>query len=260
MSERLGEDHQIFSEQITLSSVSSGLTHGYSMEDCDQISFICGMGTALADSTTIKATLVVRQSGDLSLSTSTTVGGATAVLGPSTAEQINNARSVLITFGTAATGAQTVTLNGHTLTYSTSTAAWSTVATALTFGSTQGSTVAEGLELSANSFSSVVNNSTLNFWVTASTPSTASVRLTAKDTASTGITILGISAAYGITSERSHSQIDIRAADLNSTSKFVGLAISNGSTVVNQIGVTVIKSGLRHSPPYQAGQAYKKST
>ena len=260
MTIRLGEDHSIFHEQITVSSASSGLTLGYSMENCDQISFICGLGTAAAAATAITPTFTVRQGGDLALSTSTTVGGATAVCGPTTVEQVNNARSVLITFGTAATGAQTVTLNGHVLTYTTSTASFgSTIATALFFGSTVGSTAAEGQELAGNSFSSVVNNSTLIYWMTAATISTAVVRLTAKDTASTGITVLGVVAAYSPTIEKAHSQIDILASDLNSTSKYVALGISTATTSVT-CGITVIKSGLRYSPPYQSAQAYKKST
>ena len=93
----------------------------------------------------------------------------------------------------------------------------------------------------------------------ATTASTSAVRLTAKDTASTGITIGVGSIAHTVTSEKSHSIIEIRAADLNSTSKYVGLGISTATTSV-ACGITVIKSGLRNSPPYQAAQAYKKST
>lgn len=261
MSERLGETRQIFHEQISISSAATGLTNAYSFEDCDQITFVCGLGTASAAVTGLAPTFTVRQSGDLSLSTSTTVGGATAVCGPTTANQVTNARSILITFGTAATGAQTVTLNGYTMTYTTATASFgSTIATALFFGSTVGSTAAEGQELAGNSFSSVVNNSTLSYWMTASTPSTATVRLVPKDTASTGITAAStVFTAYGITSEKSHSVIDVRAADLNSTSKYVGIHISTVATAVT-CGVTVIKSGLRHAPPYLSAQAYKKST
>jgi len=254
---RLGEDAQIFHEQISISSAATGMTLGYSMEDCESISFICGLGTVAAAAAT-SPTFTVRQSGDIGLSTSTTVGGATAIAGISTADQITNARSVLITLGTAATGAQTLVLNGYTLTFST--VGGATVATAMTFGSTEGSTVASGLANAGNSLSSVVNNSTLSYWMTASTPSTASVRLVAKDTASTGISaVTTASGAYALTLEKAHSQIDVLASDLNSTSKYVGVHISTVATAVT-CGVTVIKHGLRYSPPYQSAQAYKKST
>src|SRR3990172_7723597 len=113
---RLGEDAQIFHEQISISSAATGMTLGYSMEDCSKISFICGLGTVAAAATAISPTFTVRQSGDVGLSTSTTVGGATAICGPTTANQITNARSILITFGTAATGAEVLTINGKSLT------------------------------------------------------------------------------------------------------------------------------------------------
>ena len=255
---RLGENAQIFHEQISISSAATGMTLGYSMEDCEKISFVCGLGTVAAAATAISPTFTVRQSADSGLSTSAAVTGATAICGPTTANQISNARSVLITLGTAATGAQTLTLNGYTMTFSTVGSA--TVATAMTFGSTEGSTVAEGLTNASNSLSSVINNSTLSFWMTAATISTAAVRLTAKDTASTGISAATTAAAaYAVTSEKSHSQIDVLASDLNSTSKYVGVHISTVATAVT-CGITIIKHGLRHSPPYQSAQAYKKST
>lgn len=253
---RLGEKTQIFHEQISISSAATGVSLGYSMENCDKITFVCGLGTVSADAATNPLFTAV-QSADIGLSTNAAIAGATALAGISTANQVTNARSVLITLGTAATGAQTLVLNGKTLTFSTAGSA--TVATAMTFGSTQGSTVAEGLTNASNSLSSVINNSTLSYWMTASTPSTASVRIVAKDTASTGISaVTTASGAYSLTQEKAHSVIEILAADLDSTSKYVGITISTVATAVT-CGVTVIKSGLRYDP-YQSAQAYKKST
>ena len=253
---RLGENAQIFHEQISISSAATGMTLGYSMEDCSEISFICGLGTVAAAATAISPTFTVRQSADVGLSTSTTVGGATAICGPTTANQISNSRSVLITLSSASTDTNTLVINGYTLTQTTVGSA--TLATALTFGATAGSTDAAGLNSMGNSLSSVINNSTLSYWMTASTPSTATVRLVAKDTASTGISIAS-TGGHLITSEKSHSQIDVRAEDLNSTSKYVGLHISTVTTAAT-VGITVIKHGLRNKPPYQSAQAYKKST
>lgn len=257
MTHRTGEVTQIFTELFTLTSAAGATSMGYSMENCDKITFVCGLGTAMAGATAITPTFTAIQSYDIGLSTNAAISGATAVVGPTTASQLRNARRVLITFGTAATGAQVLTINGKTLTFSTVGSA--TVSTAMTFGSTEGSTVADGLQKAANSLSSVINNSTLGYFMTASTPTTATVRLTAKDTASTGIDILTpATAAYDLTSEQAHSMIEILAEDLNSTSRYVGVSISTVATSV-PVAVTVIKSGLRFGP-YQSAQAYKKST
>lgn len=260
--ERLGEKTQSFVELITVSSGTSGLTQGYSMEDCNQISFICGVGTVAGAATAITPLFTVKQSADAALSTNAVVAGATAICGPTTVNQLVNTRQATITISSAATDGETVvfTQGGVTYTLTASTAGASTIATALTFGSSLGATVAEGLPGRLNSLSSVINASTLGYFMTAATISTVALRLTAKDTASTGITV-GTSAAsvYSLISEKSHSQIDILEEDLDSTSKYVGVGISTATTAV-AVSITIIKSGLRNSPAYQSAQAYKKST
>ena len=254
---RLNENSLVFHEQIAISSAASGLTHGYSMEDCDKITFICGLGTAAAAAAAGPVFSAV-QSADVGLSTNAAIAGATALCGPSTANQVTNARQVLISVTTAATGGETLTLNGFTLTGATQSTLVSTVTTALTFGSSL-ATSAGGLEAIMNTLSSVINNSTLSFFVTASTPSTLAVRLTAKDTASTGITLVSTGGVYTITSEKAHSVVEILAGDLNSTSKYVGISIATVATAA-VVGVTVIKQGLRHAKVYESAQNYKKST
>jgi len=224
------------------------------MEDCSKITFICGLGT-VSGSTAGAVLMSARQSGDAGLSTAAAISGATAVVGFSTALQITNVRSVLLTMASASTDAQTLTLNGYTLTQSTVGSA--TVATAMTFGATAGSTSAAGLADISNSLASVINNSTLSYFMTASTPSTATVRIVAKDTASTGLTVG--SSVHVPTVEKAHAIVEILAEDLNSTSKYVGVTLSTALTATAPC-VTVIKSGLRSSPPYQAAQAHKKST
>ena len=257
MTQRTGEGTQIFTEMFTLTSAAGATSMAYSMENCDKITFVCGLGTAAAEATAITPVFTAVQSADNLLSTNAAITGATAVVGPTTANQLSNARSVLITLGTAATGAQTLVINGKTLTFST--AGGATVATAMTFGSTEGSTVAEGLTKASSSLAAVINASTLSYFMTASTPSTASVRLHAKDTASTGIAAATTAAAaYSLTSEKAHSLIEILAEDLNSTSKYVGISISTVATSV-PVTITVIKSGLRYGP-YQSAQVHTKST
>ena len=252
---RLGENSQIFSEVMTVTSAAGATSLGYSMEDCDKITFVCGLGT-IAASTAGAPVMTARQSADAGLSTSTTIGGATAAVGISTANQLTNVRSALITISSASTDGNTLVLNGYTLTQSTVGSA--TIATAMTFGATAGTTDAAGLASISNSLSSVINNSTLSYFMTASTPSTATVRLTAKDTASTGITLVS-TGVHTVTLEKAHSIVEILAQDLNSTSKYVGVALSTAMTSA-AVSVTVIKQGLRNSPPYQSAQAHKKST
>lgn len=258
MSERLGEVSQFFSELINVSSAASGLTNAYSMEDCDKITFICALGTVAAAATAISPVFTAVQSADLGLSTNAAITGCTAICGPTTANQVSDSRSVLVTFTTASTGAQTVTVNGSVFTFST--LGTSTVSTALTFGSTEGSTVAEGLRKASSSLAAAINNSTVGFFALASTASTAAVRITAKDTASTGLAVATTDAgAYAVTSEKMHSVIEIKAEDLNSTSKYVGISISTAATSVPTC-VTVIKHGLRNSRPYRSAQVHRIST
>ncbi|MCG8430861.1 MAG: hypothetical protein MJA29_06795 [Candidatus Omnitrophica bacterium] len=257
MTERLGEKTQIFHEQISISSAATGLTNGYSMHDCTKISFICGVGSMAAAATAITPTFTVRQSADSLLSTSAAVSGATAICGPTTANAITNSRSLTITITTSATDTETLTINGKTV--SAGTTGGSTVSTNIAFGSSVGATASGGLDGRVNSLSSVINASTLSYFMTAATISTAAIRLTPKDTASTGVSVQSTGTAYTVTSEKSHSQIDVLAEDLNSTSQYVGLHISTVATSVT-CGITVIKEGLRNRPGYQSAQAYKKST
>lgn len=255
MTKRTGEGTQIFTEMFTLTSAAGATSMAYSMDNCDKITFVCGLGTAAAAAIAISPTFTAIQSADISLSTNAAITGATAIVGPTTANQLSNARRVLITLSSASTDTHTLVINGKTLTQTTVGSA--TVATAMTFGATAGATDAAGLASMSNSLSSVINNSTLGYFMTASTPTTASVRLVAKDTASTGISIAS-TGGHLITSEQAHSMIEILAEDLNSTSKYVGISISTSATSV-PVTVTVIKSGLRYGP-YQSAQNYKKST
>lgn len=257
MSARLGEENKINCEVVSITSAASALSDAYSFDDCERITFIVGAGTVAGAATAITPTLQVRQSGDIGLSTSTTIGGATARLGPTTANQFSGIKTALITITTAATGAETIILNGHTLTLNAGTN--STVTTALTFGSTLGATAAEGLETRMNGLSSVINNSTLSRWFTATTVSTAAVRITTNDTAATSLNAVTTGTIFTLTAERLQSIIEVKAEDLNSTSKYVGIGITTAATAVTY-GVTVIKSGLRTMPPVHPAQVHKKST
>lgn len=256
MSGRIPEDMEVFNEVVQVSSGTSALTSGYSMHDCEQITFVVGMGTALAAATAITPTITVRQSGDSLLSTNTTLGVLSTTLGPTTAERLTNVKQALITMTTAATGAQTITVNDTVWTFSTS-----TVAADLRFGSTSGSTNAEGLEEAMASLASGINASTEASLqgLTAATISTANVRIRANNTASTDVSLTGVAGAYGLTSEKAQVIISIKAEDLDSTSKYVGIGISTAATAVN-MGVCVIKKGTRYKEPFQVTGSNLKST
>lgn len=253
---RFGEHFYVSNEILTISSAAGANSLAYSCDDCDQISFIVGCGTYAA-STALTATLNVQQAENRPFTTNTTVPSATGTLmTPSTANTIENARSILLTMSSAATLAETLTLNGYTLTYST---VPSTVATALAFGSTLGSTVAGGIDGTILSLSSVINNSTLSKWLRASSVSTAILRITVNDTASTDVNIASTGTNFAAVGERSQSIIDIKSEDLNSSSKYVRLAISSAATAV-QVGITVVKVGMKNKPPVQVGQYVKTPT
>ncbi|MCP3680258.1 MAG: hypothetical protein GY782_08435 [Gammaproteobacteria bacterium] len=258
MSMRIQEGNKVFNEVVTISSAAGATSLPYSMSDCDEITFVVGIGTAACAATAITPTLNVIQSGDIGLSTNTTVAGATGTIGPTTANEITNAKSVLITISSAATDGETVTINGTTWTASTagvSTAA----ATALTFGSSVGATAAGGLDGRVNSLASAINAYNLLSGLTAATVSTVALRVTADDTASTDVNIQTTGTIYALTAEKMQSIISVKAGDIASTSKYVALQISSATTTV-QAAIGVIKSGVRHKPPFQVAQTNVKST
>jgi hypothetical protein len=256
MSNRVGEEYKLSNEVISISSATTGLSCGYSMDDCNEVTFVVGMGTALSAATAITPTITVRQSGDSLLSTNATIGGLTATLGPTTAEVLNNVKKALITMTTAATGAQTVTVNGVVWTFSTA-----PETTSLTFGSAAGSTNAEGLEQSMNTLSSGINASTVAALqgLTATTGSTANVSIRVNDTASTSLSLTGVAGAYGLTSEKSQVIFSVLESDLNSTSKFVGIQIGTAVTAVT-LAVCAIQKGMRYKEPFQVAGSNLKST
>ena len=255
MSKRVSEEYQLLNETFTISSATTWLTEGVSLHDGEQVTFLVGMGTAAAASTAITPTITARQSGDRALSTSTTISGISTLLGPTTAEALSNVKQARITMTTAATGAQTVQVNGTTWTFSTAPAA-----TAFTFGSSVGSSNAEGLETAMNSLSSVINASTAAALqgLTASTNTTAAVVFVANNTASTDVNLTGVAGAYGVTSEKAQLMISVKAEDLNSTSQYVGIGVSSATTSV-PMSVTIIKKGTRYKPPFQIGAEIKST-
>jgi len=259
MSHRPAERQKIFNEVMTITSAAGATSLRYYAGDCYKITFVAGMGTAAA-STVTAPTWSVRQAVDEAAATSTTIGSATGSFGPSTAFQVEGQRSALVTMTTASTLAETLIVtvggNAYTMTYST---VPSTVATALSWGSSLGSTAAGGMAPMTNSLSSVINNSTLGHWLTATTISTAVVRLTVNDSAiSTGFSLLSTGANVLPSQEKAQSIIEVLSEDLNATSQYVYAVVTTADTSV-QFAVTVIKEGVRYQPPTQVGQHIKST-
>ena len=53
MAERLSEKYEMFNEVFSITSATTSQTGGYSMHDCEQITFVCGMGTQAGAATAI---------------------------------------------------------------------------------------------------------------------------------------------------------------------------------------------------------------
>jgi hypothetical protein len=261
MSHRPAEWQKIFNEVVTITSAAGATSLRYDMGEAYKITFAVGGGTAAA-STALAPTISVRQAVDEPAATSTTIASATGTLfNPATANQVQRAKSALITMTTAATLAETIVINAnntsYTLTYST---APSTVATALTFGSTIGATAAGGLDGTVNSLSSIINASTLGAFITAATISTLAIRLTIDDTAinTSGVNILTTGANFAPSYEKYQSIIEVLSEDMNATSKYAYCVISSAATTV-QCAITVIKEGMRYMEPSQVGQHVKST-
>lgn len=233
---RFPQENRIDSIISTISSATSA-PYWVSMENADEVSFIVSMGTAVGG---LQSALSVLQSANTT-GAGAAITGATAVIGSTASTVISNAKRVLITISSASTDNDLVQLNGTTYTQSTS-----NVATSLQFGSTQGTTSAAGLDDIANALSSRINTQQ-GAKFTATTASTASVRISLDDTASTGVINLNISANHIPSYEMAQAVISVKAEDLNSTSKYVALQLGTVATAV-RANVTIIRSNYRYSP------------
>lgn len=255
---RIGEKTKIYSEVLTVTSAVGATSMTYSMSDCSQIAFIVGIST-LVGATATSPTLTVVQSADKLLSTSAAVASCTGTLGIATAEQLTGCRQGVVTLGaTNLTTAASITINGERLMFSSDATEISDNATV--WGSSINTASAEGRTHASSNLAELINNSTLAALkgISASTPSTDSVRITLDDTntTSTGMSLVATaSTGLPLTLEKKQSIIEVKADDLAATSQYVGLQISTGDTSI-EYAVTVVKSGLRFSGPQQ-GQHVK---
>jgi len=183
----------------------------------------------------------------------------------------NGVRAMTLTYGTASTGATgdaiTLSLGTDTKTFyfSTSTAnhnstAWTT--SVFYFGSTVGSTVNTGAQLSIDVLKAAIN-STKCFGnaIVCSTPATNTLKLEVRDEASgpLGFASTGSTAFLVAMVNQAVGAFDIRADQLTSTAnkRFISAKVSTASTAC-RAAVTVIRDGGRYLPA--AGAKYKLSS
>jgi hypothetical protein len=202
------------------------------MEGCQSVTYLVSMGSAPAGT---GMTITGQQAADretVESSNAAAITGATATIGSTVANYVYKAAQATITISSAVTDAETLIINGSTLTNATA-----INATALVFGATAGATGANGTGPIAASLSSLINN---NFPNLAATYTTSVVTLWVKNTASTTITITSTGAHLAPAYQAAQTMVDIMAPGLNSTSEFVSIALSSAATSV-ACGITGMK-------------------
>jgi len=251
---RVSDHMKINSEVITVTSAAGSTSNAYDMGVCGQALFnICANGNFST------LTLDLMEATAATAAGSSAAGGSAGIVigGPSTAIPITGGvRAMTLTLGTVTTAASTFSLmvGGVTkqFTYTTSTALNKSSAqssTNLYFGSTVGSTVDTGLQLSLDALSTAIT-STLGFGgiVTVSTPTTVTLKIALNDGATGNLGLA--STATGIIAGEVNEAVgafNIANDELSTGgNRYVKVKGSTASTSV-KCGVTVIRTGMRLS-------------
>lgn len=242
----IGEHLRIDSETFNLTSAAAATSKPVSLEDYNKLCFVVGMGTAAAN---LNPAITVQQSSD-STGARTTVASTT--IGSTSATRVDNARSAVVTMGTAATLTQRVVVNGTTFTFTTS-----MTATSGEFGSTVGATAAEGLASAMHSLATLINGTNGISGITATTQTTAAVLLEVDDTAATSLNLSATGGGFTVAYDSAQAIVEIDASDLSTGQKYVSLKVSTVATSVD-IAISSVRSG-RHKPAIVQG-TYKKSS
>lgn len=239
----------------TYSLTSAGTTSAsFNANDCAEVSIIVGCGTVIGG---VQSTVTVLQSADKNMTTSAGLSTATlsVIMGSTVANTVERASGLLITM-TSAT-AQTVLLNGVTLTHTSATGVASTGG----FGSTVGTTVDTGQQLACDALISLINSTYgssvigpggLGGIMRASSGTTATVNVIGLDSQenSSGITWVSTGTLLVGTYLSQQVGLSFKTDELASTSNYFRPAISTASSVARACSITVIKSGLRYDPNF----------
>lgn len=249
---RFGETFRIDAEVITSATAASVTSKRYSMEKSNKACVLVNIGTT---STNFPGGTVATVQLQQAVNTTATLGnitGATAVIGSTAATIVSKASRAVIQLTTAATTADTLIVNGSTFAYSGSTAG---SATALTFGSTIGSTAATGLANASTELLERINANCAG--ITATTLTTASLLLTLDDTASTSINITS-TGAFTPLYQQAQACVEVKVADLDSTSAYIAAQVSSMSTILD-CGIVCIRD-MRYGPDSTARMNYTITT
>lgn len=268
---KISELYKIDSEVLSITSAAGATSQQYDMQSFDKALIAVAVEGSYIGGVTV----------DLMESSAATAGGSSAagskagiVIGATENTAVsasNGVRAMTLTYGTASTGATgdsiTLSLGTDTKTFyfSTSTAnhnstAWTT--SVFYFGSTVGSTVNTGAQLSIDVLKAAIN-STKGFGnaIVCSTPATNTLKLEVRDEASgpLGFASTGSTAFLVAMVNQAVGAFDIRADQLTSTAskRFISAKVSTASTAC-RAAVTVIRDGGRYLPA--AGAKYKLSS
>lgn len=248
----LGEYLDVKTDLISISSAAGATGVWLDMQDYERCLFIIQPGTF----TLCVATAAIYQSGDKNGATAAAISGATVAIGNTTAAQFDHLTKMLITCASAATDADAIGIQGVTLTNSTAGA--TTAASALGFGSSDGATGSGGTTAIANSLASRINSTAvgLSSIVIAATVNSSGVYVRLRDGVDTYLSATG-HANFPITAYGQLNMIEVEAAEIASTARYIACRLTTGTTALN-VTLTAIRTG-RYNPPYTQGK-YTKST
>ena len=254
----------INSDVITVTSAATATSMAYDMTDYDKICFTVGVSSHGGGN---NALIDVRQSSNSTgtLTTNALFPGATC-LGSTNASHVNHAKAVLLTCATDATASTLAfTINSKNFKLTTSTlllsAQTATAASALYFGSTVDSTSAEGLEHMSSALAAIINNTTFGLGniATATTVSTAAVRVELLDTCDTYLTVgtTGGASAFIASIERAEVTMEVHADEMSTGQKCLTLRAATAATSMT-MSVAVVRSG-RRGGTHKHGPIHKSS-
>lgn len=251
------------SDVLIVTSDATATSMAYDMTDYDKCVFCCGVASCEGGD---HIELDVRESSNSTgtISTSTSFPGATCI-GSTNASHIEQCKAFLVTLATDATASTlALTVNGNNFKLTTSTlllpAQTATAASALYFGSTVDSTDAEGLEHMSSALAYIINNTTFGLGniATATTVSTAAVRVELRDTCDTYFTVgtTGGASAIIATVERAEVTMEVHADDMSTGQKCLTFRASTGTTTM-EMSLAVVRQGRRggihkHGPIFKS--------
>lgn len=259
---KISEKAKVDSEILAISSAAGSTSLNYDMQDYRQALIAVNVQGNFSTATI-----------DLMESSASTVAGTSAagskagivVGGASTLVPVTGGvREMTLTITTATTDLDTLTISAGSVskkfTNTTSTAlhnssAWSS--TNLYFGSTVGSTVATGLQLTADSLQTAID-STLAFGagvIVMSTGTTATLTLKAGDGVVGSLGFQTTVASFTAEINEAVGAFDLNADQMTSTAnkRYLSAKVSSISTA-GQAAVTVIRTGGRYMAPTFSGK------